>query len=122
MNPTIGPMSPEFTQGAKTAKFTPGPWKVSEIFLNNEPNHAAVHQMAWGGEIIADLGTAGEYNNADALLIAAAPELLEACKHSAKSCHHPACKCHGEYTAYPQHCTCHVEKARAAIAKAESQQ
>jgi len=110
-------MSPEFTQGAKTAKFTPGPWKVSEIFLNNEPNHAAVHQMAWGGEIIADLGTAGEYNNADALLIAAAPDLLEACKQlrdCLASIRFPNCD--------PASVAESLDCSRAAIAKAEGQQ
>ena len=49
----------------------------------------------------------------------AVPDLLEACKHAAASCHHPACKCSGEYSANPeQYCTCHVQKARAALAKA----
>ena len=47
-------------------------------------------------------------------------ELLAACQHAAVSEHHPACKAHGEYSANPErYCTCHVQKARAAIAKAE---
>lgn len=43
--------------------------------------------------------------------------LVAALKHAASSCHHPACKCKGEYAAMPeQHCTCHVQKCRAALA------
>ena len=53
-------------------------------------------------------------------LMKAAPELLEACKHAAHSYHHPACKCRGEYSANPElYCTCHVQKAHAAIAAVE---
>ena len=45
----------------------------------------------------------------------AMPEMLEALKHAARSAHHPAC----DHT-FPHRCTCHVAKARAAIAKAQS--
>jgi len=55
----------------------------------------------------------------DAVAIAAIPDLLAACLHASMSCHHPACKCHGEYSANPErYCTCHVQKARAAMDKA----
>lgn len=61
--------------------------------------------------------------DANARLIAAAPELLEACHHAARSEHHAACKCHGEYSGNPEmYCTCHVQKARDAIAKAEGRE
>ena len=50
--------------------------------------------------------------DANAQLIAAAPDLLAACERAARSCHHPACLNVG------QHCTCHVGTAQAAIAKA----
>ena len=44
-------------------------------------------------------------------------KLIVAAEHSAKSCHHPACKATGEYAANPeQYCTCHVQKARIAMA------
>jgi hypothetical protein len=50
----------------------------------------------------------------------AAKDLLKACEHAAMSEHHPACKCHGEYAAFPdRYCTCHVQKARVAVAKAK---
>jgi hypothetical protein len=46
--------------------------------------------------------------------------LRKACQHAAMSNHHPACKCKGEKSAFPeQHCTCHVQKARAALEKGE---
>jgi len=57
---------------------TPGPWKVAEAFINNQPNRLFVSEGKWGGKNIADLGEADEANNANARLIAAAPELLAA--------------------------------------------
>ena len=52
--------------------------------------------------------------------IAAAPAMYEALSHAAMSNHHPACKCKGEYSANPErYCTCHVQKAKAALAQAE---
>ena len=50
----------------------------------------------------------------------AAPAMYEALSHAAMSNHHPACKCKGEYSANPErYCTCHVQKAKAALAQAE---
>ena len=47
--------------------------------------------------------------------------LREALQHSARSEHHRACKAHGEYSANPErYCTCHVQKARAALASKPS--
>jgi hypothetical protein len=49
--------------------------------------------------------------------------LVAACQHAAMSPHHPACKCKGEYSANPeQYCTCHVQKAVAALAAARGPQ
>ena len=54
------------------------------------------------------------------LLETAAPAMYEALQHAAMSYHHPACKCKGEYSANPElYCTCHVQKAQAALAQAE---
>ena len=54
------------------------------------------------------------------LLEKAAPAMYEALSHAAMSNHHPACKCKGEYSANPErYCTCHVQKAKAALAQAE---
>lgn len=51
--------------------------------------------------------------------VACHAELLAAATHAAKSFHHPSCKAQGEYSGQPElYCTCHVQKARAAIAKA----
>ena len=53
----------------------------------------------------------------------AAPAMYEALQHAAMSYHHPACKCKGEYSANPElYCTCHVQKAQAALAQAEGKQ
>ena len=54
-------------------------------------------------------------------LIAAAPELLKAAKFAAQSYHHPACPTGrpGQGGNPERNCSCHVQVARAAIAKAE---
>jgi len=49
-------------------------------------------------------------------LNAAAPDLLEACKHGAMSIHHPACS-HGK-RGDGNTCECHVKKCQDAIEKA----
>ena len=50
----------------------------------------------------------------------AAPAMYEALRHAAMSYHHPSCKAQGEYVAQPErYCTCHVQKARYALAQAE---
>ena len=93
-------------------KHTPGPWRVHGLDLE------------MNGEIVGiapapDGATLGE-KAANAALIAAAPELLAACEWAAKSPHHPACMCRGERAANPErHCTCHIQAANLAIAKAK---
>jgi len=63
-------------------KHTPGPWEASSVYLDNEPNRYYVHQAGWGGRNVADCGLAvgGEWdvNEANARLIASAPDLLKA--------------------------------------------
>ena len=57
------------------------------------------------------------------LLETAAPAMYEALQHAAMSYHHPACKCKGEYAANPEkYCSCHIQKAKAALAQAEGRQ
>jgi hypothetical protein len=104
---------------------TPGPWKYDET-LTSEHTCPIYTDDAWIATAFMGYGMfKGDVEKADAevlanaRLIAAAPDLLEACRHAARSEHHSACKCHGEYAGNPeQYCTCHVQKARAAIAKA----
>ncbi len=55
---------------------------------------------------------------ARAHLIAATPELLEACRHGAMSIHHPSCS-HGK-SGDGNTCNCHVGKCQEAIAKADN--
>ncbi len=57
------------------AKHTAGPWKAHEL---TRPIGLAKWQIHWSddGECVADV----VYEEADAKLIAAAPELLEACR------------------------------------------
>lgn len=59
---------------------TPGPWKTDIVMVDNAPDRMMVHVAKWGGENIADCGIFAECNPDDARLIAAAPDLLEACK------------------------------------------
>jgi hypothetical protein len=66
---------------------------------------------------IDDCKRRGAINDLSALaysLVVKQAALLEACRHAAKSCHHPHCQWR------KTRCTCHVEKARAAIANASS--
>ena len=57
-------------------------------------------------------------DEANARLIAAAPDLLEACKHGAMSSHHSACS-HGK-RGDGNTCECHVGKCQKAIEKAKA--
>lgn len=57
------------------SEFTPGPWKVSRAFQNNGPDYFVISTGKWKSPAIATCD-----NEADAKLIAAAPELLEALK------------------------------------------
>lgn len=64
------------------SKHTPGPW-----FATVQPGqvvgvHTYTHQVMYGDDCIASLLT-----KADAHLIAAAPDLLEACKAASKIVH-----------------------------------
>ncbi len=87
-------------------KHTPGPWTVHKsnnghgynIWANNDDHTLAL--------AVLDI--------TNARLIAAAPDLLVACKHAASSEHHPHCSSRRRNMT----CSCHVEKARAAVAKA----
>lgn len=56
-------------------KPTPGPWKASEAICRNAPNAHVVTDGKWGSPNIAVVDT-----EANARLIAAAPDLLEACE------------------------------------------
>ena len=101
---------------------TPRPWNMQKrepgdktIFVSQPAD--GYHRLR--AEIDCD-DCDTETAEANARLIAAAPELYEACKKAAYGTHHPACKCKREYSANPErYCTCWVAMAQAAIAKAE---
>jgi hypothetical protein len=65
-------------------QYTPGPWKKSNVFIENSPNRYIITETKWGGKNIADCGPSAEgdwdVNEANSRLIAAAPDLLAACK------------------------------------------
>ena len=101
------------------AQFTPGPWEVTgpntcEVITSNTGTYKPIRTIAkvngyWDGEVLANMR-----------LIAAAPAMYEALQHAGMSYHHPACKSKGEYAANPEkYCSCHVQKAKAALAQAE---
>lgn len=56
-----------------TPNFTPGPWKSALTVQENGPNFYTIASSTFGGKFIAQVE-----NEANALLIAAAPDLLEA--------------------------------------------
>ena len=97
------------------AKHTPGPWFAADTFLNNQPNKIYIRQKKYGGDIVADMGPTREVNMANAALLAAAPDLLDALK---------ACDMAGLFDAKTSELAGINSKfrlaARAAIAKAES--
>jgi hypothetical protein len=57
------------------SKHTPGPWKASRAFIENAPDRLIVTDGKWGSPALAWLPAA---RDADAQLIAAAPDLLKA--------------------------------------------
>ncbi len=97
-------------------KHTPGPWKMSGANTVHGPDC-----------IIAFVGTcdeevrkfSSERQNADAHLIAAAPELLAACEAALRSydlAHEVECNLGPEDV-----CSCHVGMLRTAVAKAKGE-
>jgi len=99
-----------------TTQHTPGPWKVVLDSDQIEGENIEVHDQFGRAAIIM-----GEFNDeetqANARLIAAALELLEALKILYSRAGH-ANECKLDVTKH-QSCTCHMDQARAAIAKAE---
>ena len=59
---------------------TPGPWKATRIFIENQPDRMVIKVNKWQGAIIADCGTFAECDLDNAHLLASAPKLLAACK------------------------------------------
>lgn len=58
--------------------YTQGPWKAAQAFIENSPCIWVVTNGKWGAPNIAKFE--GENAEADAMLCAAAPELLDALK------------------------------------------
>ena len=116
------------TNTTHTAKHTPGPWVVRNM-SDAMAEKFTVERLSDNGlrsvicrindmEVCPEHGGTG--SDANANLIAAAPAMYEALKHAAMSLHHPHCKAKGEYSAQPErYCSCHVQKAKAALAQAE---
>lgn len=59
------------------AKHTSGPWKVRPVYSKGEPMPATIYA---GRESIADMTGTSPHDDANARLIAAAPDLLEMAK------------------------------------------
>ena len=103
----------------KSAQFTPGPW-YPHLAKADHCLSSSVWGAEPGNQVAVIGGKSLQTMNANATLIAAAPAMYEALRHAAMSYHHPSCKAQGEYVAQPErYCTCHVQKARYALAQAE---
>ena len=85
------------------SKHTPGPWRCEPQPGQTVGKHTYTHCVMYGDDSIADTLT-----EADAHLIAAAPDLLKACK--------AACQ---DLEFRGDNLTCLYKDIRAAIAKAE---
>jgi len=92
-------------------KHTSGPWIAADVFVNNSPNRLILRQTKYGGDVVLDLGDTEHANMANARLIAAAPELLDAL---VLLLPYAARAIQGTTEGQPL-----LEAARAAIAKAE---
>ena len=105
-----------------TAQHTPGPWAVKSTDEDINTKTIIDSHEFWIAKVLNFNRASDDIreSQANANLIAAAPAMYEALQHAAMSYHHPACKCKGEYSANPElYCTCHVQKAQAALAQAE---
>lgn len=112
MSHTPGPWSVGFTQERKYATGTYHEVPVNVGAFENRGNCLAMVVMGGPGAIRRD----SESVEANARLIAAAPELLEALKHMAQH-HSPECSRYDVVVAEGE-CNCGYDKAQLAIAKA----
>lgn len=93
-------------------KHTPGPWKSALAVVSNAPSIYVITNGKWGAPNLAQV-----YDEADARLIAAAPEMLEALKVADIHISHRQGDCYSDD--YMGACICGKEKIQAAIAKGE---
>ncbi len=111
---------------------TKGPWMMSHqdpwaskaiIFDESMPEGRKARLMKKIAEVeITNVNIIDTEGLANAHLIAAAPDLLEAAEKAARGAHHPACPIatgKGQTTVTHDDCTCHVGIARTAIEKAK---
>jgi hypothetical protein len=98
-------------------KHTPGPWQVGMAFDNYGTTEIAIEHMTTAGNLIIAVALDGlQGQDANARLIAAAPDLLEALKYCRQKIEYM--RAHGEWYS-PGKAT---EMADAAIAKATGEQ
>lgn len=101
---------------------TPGPWKHLRALVENAPDRWLIHAGRWGSRGIAEVPIEQE---ADARLIAAAPELLEALEEirllTSRTIHPTDTRQGWEPVAVERLATIE-RKARAAIAKARGEE
>lgn len=109
------------------SKHTPGPWRNDwwcAMTRGQAINHTKISIVAGPlGQVLAQLeGAPSDLRTANARLMAAAPELLEACREAHAALLHMAT----QHAALRTHCVCilceAVPMAAAAIAKAEGGQ
>ena len=99
-------------------KHTPGPWVDGDICGDHNVGIGRYRLITGGGELIAHTWPdSSEHEEANARLIAAAPELLAACQEFLRFADLPnECVPRGDYIRYQVSA---ISAARAAIAKAE---
>jgi len=97
---------------------TKGNWLISKRDGHSNGVRPVIHTMDTDRIAVISYRGVSTIKEADAnaRLIAAAPDLLEACTHGAMSNHHSACS-HGK-RGDGNTCECHVGKCQKAIAKA----
>lgn len=102
------------------APHTPGPWRVGDFpfdVITDEPD--TYHRVATIASDQQGLNRGREESEANVRLIAAAPELLEACRLFTDAAHEVRDILNGDGYACPASIALAAEKARNAIAKVQ---
>lgn len=110
---------PETNSTTETVKHSPGPWRVADRGGEIARIFAGSREQTIGNEVAVIYASGPAEHQANARLIASAPELLEACALFTAAAHEARDILNGKGFACPASIALAAEKARNAIAKAE---